>query len=86
MTVRNDGTVIVCCSDWLKELKIGDVKEHTLKEIWESKTLYDMRMKMLNTKGQCFKACRSCEIPYRDMPEDSVDGIDTNRFSYENEY
>lgn len=86
ITVRNDGTVVACCSDWLKELKLGDIKEHTLKEIWESKSLYDLRLKMLHTKGQCFKACRACEIPYRDLPEDSVDGMDISRFSYKNEY
>lgn len=86
MTIRNDGTVITCCADWLKELKFGNIKEHSLQEIWESKSLYELRLKMLKTKGQCFKACRACEIPYRDMPEDSVDGIDMERFGYRNEY
>lgn len=86
LTIRNDGTVIVCCSDWLKELRVGNVTEHTLKDMWESKTLYDMRVKMLRTKGSCFRACRACEIPYRDLPEDSIDGIDADRFSYKNKY
>lgn len=86
LTVRNDGTVITCCADWLKELRFGDIKEHSIQEIWESKSLYDLRQKMLSTKGQCFKACRACEIPYRDLPEDSVDELDFNRFSYVNEY
>ncbi len=86
MTIRNDGTVIACCADWLKELRSGNVMEHSLKEIWESRTLYDLRMKMLSTKGECFKACRTCEIPYRDLPEDSIDGVDGTRFSYGNEY
>lgn len=86
MTVRNDGTVVSCCSDWLKELNLGNIKDHTLEEIWESRSLYDLRLKMLQSKGQCFKACRVCEIPYRDLPEDSVDGIDVDRFCYRNEY
>ncbi len=86
MTIRNDGTAIACCADWLKELRFGNVKEHSLKELWESKSLYDLRFKMLCTRGQCFKACRVCEIPYRDLPEDSVDGIDMSRFHYMNEY
>ena len=86
MTIRNDGTVIACCADWLKEICFGNVMEHTLQEIWQSKSLYELRRKMLETKGQCFKACRSCEIPYRDLPEDSLDEVGIELFDYNNEF
>lgn len=82
LTVRNDGTCVVCCADWLKELSFGNVMEHSLKELWESKTLYDIRCKMLKTKGKCFKACAGCEIPFRDAPEDNIDGLKTEKFDY----
>ncbi len=82
MTIRNDGTVIVCCADWLKELSIGNVMEHSLEEIWESKSLYNTRCDMLRTKGLKWTACRNCEIPYRDSPEDDVSDVNPEVLSY----
>lgn len=82
MTVRNDGSCVVCCADWLKELCYGNVNKNTLKEIWESKSLYEIRYKMLKTKGKCFKACNGCEIPLRDSEEDSVDSLPIETLSY----
>lgn len=82
MTVRNDGSCVVCCADWLKELCYGNVNKNTLKEIWESKSLYEIRCKMLKTKGKCFKACNGYEIPLRDSEEDSVDSLPIETLSY----
>ncbi len=86
MTIRSDGTVVSCCSDWRKELRIGNVIQHSLQELWESRTLYQVRKQMIETKGQCFHACRSCGIPYRDLPQDSMDGIGIERFGYQNNF
>lgn len=84
LTVKNDGTCIVCCADWLKELNFGNVMDHSLKELWESRSLYDIRTKMLSTKGMCFKACAGCEIPLRDSPEDNIDGFPADKLKYTN--
>ena len=85
MTVRNDGTVVVCCSDWLKELKIGDIRKNSLKEIWESKTLYNLRCEMINMKGANINACKNCEIPYRDSEEDNIDDFPISKLDYKYE-
>lgn len=82
MTVRSDGSVVVCCSDWIKELKYGNVLEHNLRDIWESRTLYNIRCRMLTDKGKGWEICEKCEIPYRDSPEDSVDEVDINCLNY----
>lgn len=82
MTIRNDGSAIVCCADWLKELCYGNVNDNSVKELWESKKLYDIRCNMIKTKGKCFNACKTCEIPFRDSPEDNVDDVDINVLSY----
>lgn len=82
MTIRNDGSCVVCCADWLKELNFGNVNKNTIQEIWMSKSLYDIRCKMLKTKGKCFKACDGCEIPLRDSEEDSVDDLEIEKLSY----
>ncbi len=86
MTIRSDGNVVSCCSDWQKELRIGNVMEHSLQELWESRSLYQIRKQMLKTQGQCFKACRSCGIPYRDLSQDSITDVKIDRFGYENDF
>ncbi len=83
MTVRNDGTVVVCCSDWLKELTVGNVGEASLSTIWKSKRLYDFRKDMINNKGSNHRICRYCDIPYRDTPEDDIEDISIDDFYYE---
>lgn len=82
MTIRNDGSVIVCCADWLKETKIGNIHKQSLKDIWESKTLYEFRCNMLKTKGLNIDVCRKCEIPYRNLPEDDIDDFPIEKLSY----
>ena len=82
MTVRNDGRVVVCCADWLRETCVGDVKKNSLEEIWNSKELYDFRCNMLAKKGADIEACRKCEIPYRDLPEDNLDDFPAEKLSY----
>lgn len=83
MTVRNDGSVVVCCIDWLKQTCIGNVNRHSLKEIWESKTLYHFRCNMLNTKGSNLEVCKRCELPLRDLPEDQMDDFPVEKLSYQ---
>lgn len=82
MTIRNDGNVIVCCIDWLKETHIGNINNNSLKEIWESKTLYDFRCNMLRKKGENLEVCHKCELPFRDLPEDNVDDFPIEKLSY----
>lgn len=82
LTVRSDGIVVVCCADWLKETAYGNVMEHSLKDIWESKSLYEFRKEMVEQFGACHKCCQRCEIPLRDTPEDDLTGLTIGRFDY----
>ncbi|MBE5857813.1 MAG: radical SAM/SPASM domain-containing protein [Lachnospiraceae bacterium] len=86
ITVRNDGSVICCCSDWRKELLIGNIMEHSLEHLWNSKTLYNIRKRMLETKGMGWRVCKDCEIPCRDFPEDDVSNVDIGKIGYKNDY
>ena len=82
MTVKGNGQVVVCCADWKLETLIGDANKKTLQEIWNSKELYDFRCMTLLTKGQGNNLCQKCEIPLRGYPEDDIDGVDINKFTY----
>lgn len=82
MTVRSNGDVVVCCTDWSRDTKLGNVKEKSLKEIWESKELYNFRLMQIRTKGVNHPLCAGCVIPLKDSPEDNIDDLDISRIGY----
>lgn len=76
LVVNFDGTVSLCCVDWENRLIIGNIKDQSLKEIWNSDILFNHQLQHL--KGERFKnpMCRDCNQikqcifdnidPYRD--------------------
>ena len=82
MTVRSNGDVVVCCTDWSRDTKVGNVKEKSLKEIWESKELYNFRVMQIRTKGVNHPLCAGCVIPLKDSPEDNIDDFDIKKLKY----
>jgi len=42
-----NGEVIVCCQDLTGELKVGDLKKENLLEIWNNKTMQELRKRQL---------------------------------------
>ena len=57
MAVLADGTVTLCCMTALK-VSFGNIKEKTLKEIWESKERQDY--KIAAERGETFGICSNC--------------------------
>lgn len=83
LTIRSEGSVCVCCNDYLKKTTIGNVMEHGLQSLWNSKKLYDFRVMQIKTKGVNHPACARCEVPLRDCREDDIDDFDISRLYYE---
>lgn len=83
MTIRSNGDVVVCCSDWSRDTLLGNVKTQSLEQIWRGKALYDFRVMQLKTHGRLHPLCATCEIPLRDLPEDNIDSVDIDRLSYD---
>jgi len=59
MSILANGTVVPCCFDFEGECSIGDVKTHTLKEIWNSPKMVEFRQSMLDQTYQ--KHCGLCQ-------------------------
>jgi radical SAM protein with 4Fe4S-binding SPASM domain len=61
LTVYDDGTVLPCCSDYDSELILGNLKDQTIQEIWNSDRLNEIRQ--LHFVGQFYKipACAKCD-------------------------
>ncbi len=60
MCVNSDGSVSSCLMDWNHIQIIGNVADQTLKEIWDGKTLRDMRIEHLKENRRIYPGCREC--------------------------
>lgn len=60
LAVNADGSVSACCPDWNQKLVVGDVKEETLKNIWNSDKLNALRLQHLEGKRSANITCRDC--------------------------
>lgn len=63
MLVNSDGRVSPCCADFSQEVNIGDIKDLSLKDIWESEYLRNMRIDHLNGKADKYEGCKNCKYP-----------------------
>lgn len=82
ITIRSNGDAVVCCTDWSRDTKLGNVLEKKIEDIWNSKELYNFRVMMLKTKGIYHPICATCELPLKDCKEDNIDGFPIEKLSY----
>jgi len=61
LSIIEDGRVSPCCLDYDQELIIGDVSKQSLKEIWESHKLEQIRDIMKKGEFYTIPACATCE-------------------------
>ena len=61
LLVDYDGTVLLCPHDWSKRFKAGNLREHSILEVWISKVLTFAR-KRLAQADRNFDPCRLCDV------------------------
>ena len=61
-----DGRVSLCCADFDGRTILGDLRTHTISEIWNSDTYRALRREHLKSGGPAI--CRSCDLPKKDSP------------------
>ena len=72
MAVNADGTVSACCPDWDQKLIVGDSKRDSLRDIWNSSALHNLRLQHLNGARRDHPLCRGCgHIKYAQL--DNID-------------
>ncbi len=60
VSVNSDGSVSLCFLDWARKLVIGNVREQSLREIWESDALFEHRLAHLQGLRHRNPTCSSC--------------------------
>src|SRR3989344_3796950 len=61
-TIRANGDVVPCCYDLTTEMKMGNVLEQSLEEIWNNKKYMGLRKSIAAFNPP--KLCRGCEVLY----------------------
>src|SRR3990172_2417827 len=67
MSVKWDGTVVLCCNDLLGSMSIGDVSKNSLLEIWNSPILTDIREKIASGRYKEIPLCKGCDVLWKEQ-------------------
>ena len=65
MNVLFNGDVIICCHDWNRATVVGNTRESSLKEIWNSPRMNEIRRLILKKNYHQLDSCRDCSIVRR---------------------
>lgn len=57
-----DGDVSICCDDWGRKTVIGNVKNQTIHQIWNSKRIKQYRQSHLKGKYNQVPLCQKCDV------------------------
>jgi radical SAM protein with 4Fe4S-binding SPASM domain len=60
MTIIQDGTVIPCCRDYNATIKLGNLKDNTIEQVWNNDLFRDFRLKHLIGRDGC-SICKNCD-------------------------
>jgi hypothetical protein len=60
ITIRSNGDIVPCCFDLTTDLKMGNILEDTLSNIWENKEYNQLRQSIINKKY--FSICNNCNV------------------------
>jgi radical SAM protein with 4Fe4S-binding SPASM domain len=62
MNILHNGDVIICCHDWERTTVLGNVRESSIKEIWNSPKAHSIRKLILNKKYSQIECCKNCSL------------------------
>jgi radical SAM protein with 4Fe4S-binding SPASM domain len=62
MNVLFNGDVILCCHDWNRATAVGNVIEPSLKEVWNSPKMNEVRRLILRKRYAGVDSCKYCSM------------------------
>jgi len=69
-SINSDGLVSLCFLDWSRKLLIGDVREASVKNIWNGRKLREYQKMFLRRQRKEHPVCRECGQLTHGMPDD----------------
>lgn len=74
LSIDWDGKVTACCGDYDNEMVIGDLKDNTLKEIWNGERMNEYRDSLSRREYEKHKLCKDC-YDYMSIQADNVQDV-----------
>jgi radical SAM protein with 4Fe4S-binding SPASM domain len=62
MNILFNGDVIICCHDWNRASVVGNIGTSSLRAIWNSDRMNEIRRSLLRKRYEEIDACRECSI------------------------
>lgn len=62
MHILANGDVILCCQDWRHTIVLGNIKENTIMEIWNSEKYNDLRNSIYKEGVEAPELCKNCKL------------------------
>lgn len=79
LTVKANGDVSVCCVDWRGGLKLGNVAEQSLMQMWTGEKMQEIRMLHLAGSRDSLTACRDCDALF--TSPDNLDSLTADEYA-----
>ncbi|KLI55189.1 radical SAM protein [Brachyspira hyodysenteriae] len=76
MSINSTGIASACYLDWERKLIIGDVNKESVKTIWNSKEINDLRKLFLRKERKSHPICKNCGQLTHGMPDNIDDYAD----------
>jgi radical SAM protein with 4Fe4S-binding SPASM domain len=62
LVVTWEGQAVLCCVDYMREVKLGDVHEQSVYEIWNGPWALQLRRDYLAQKFRRLPICATCKV------------------------
>jgi len=62
MCILFNGDVILCCHDWNRATIVGNVRTSSLKEIWNSEKMNEIRRLIVKKRYEQINSCKKCSF------------------------
>jgi len=69
LIIQHDGEMANCCEDVYGAFRLGNVHQHTLKELWFSDNHIQTAQDLLAGRREKFSLCRNCPLPPTGSPQ-----------------
>ena len=62
MTILFNGDAIICCHDWNRAAVVGNARTSSLREIWNSEKMNEIRRLILRKRYEKIDSCKGCSL------------------------
>lgn len=78
LVIHSNLEVSVCCVDWDRQLKVGDLRKESLMKVWSGDAMRQIRLAHLRGQRHTLPGCRDCTLLH--TLQDNVDELSADEY------